>query len=73
VKTRPEHEIIQHWLGACITGPDGRFSFRHVRAGRYELRASVDASWNITHLLVTLAPSSGRTNSPIVISMRAGI
>jgi hypothetical protein len=73
VQIKPGHEIVQHRLAACVTGRDGRFCFNHIRSGRYELRASADASWNQTHLLVTLAPASGRGASPIVIRMIAGI
>ena len=65
-------EIVQHRIAACVTGINGRFCFGHLRAGKYEVRASVGSGRNWTHVVISLAPKSGRTATPVVITMRLG-
>jgi hypothetical protein len=48
----------QKELAACVTAEDGKFCFRHLPPGKYELRASLNAGWNITHVYVVVDKKS---------------
>jgi hypothetical protein len=39
---------------ACLTSKDGKFCFRNLPSGRYELRSSIGSGWNVTHIYVVL-------------------
>ncbi len=47
-------------LASCITGPDGRFCFPGIPAGKYVVRIgtrpAVATGWNGTHVIVNLDP-----------------
>jgi hypothetical protein len=69
VFTNPEHLLPnkndtgrnfpeQKRIAACRTGTSGKFSFTNLPAGKYELRLSKDAGWNVTQVYVTVKPSS---------------
>ena len=58
-------------LAACVTGPDGKFCFRHLPSGTYELRSSIKNGWNVTHIHVTVDKRSGE-NEEIAVSMSLG-
>ena len=44
----------QKRLAACKTSADGRFCFRGLHSGVYELRASIGSGWNVTHVYVKI-------------------
>ncbi len=74
VFTHPEHLLpdypqdkrqaakeSQRRVAACTTGADGEFCFRNIPAGKYELRLSIDAGWNPTHVYLVLAPRNRKS------------
>ncbi len=44
----------QKRVAACHTSADGKFCFRGLPPGKYELRSSPKAGWNITHVYVVV-------------------
>ena len=86
VFTKPEYLLIdkpvpkqgrpnQRRLRACRTGPDGKFCFVGLRAGRYEVRSSSDdtrTGWNASSAYV-IVNSKGRRSSRLKIEMSLGI
>ena len=58
-------------IAACKTGPDGKFCFRHVRPGRYEIRSSIGSGMNVSSMSVIVDPEKGRSKS-ITIRMTVG-
>ena len=44
----------QRRLAACRTAVDGKFCFRNLPSGKYELRSSVGSGWDVTHLYVVV-------------------
>ncbi|MHB8609432.1 MAG: carboxypeptidase-like regulatory domain-containing protein [Candidatus Acidiferrales bacterium] len=50
----------QKRLAACVTGADGKFCFRYLPAGEYELRASLNGGVNITHVYVVVEKKAGK-------------
>lgn len=61
----------QRRLAACHTTADGKFSFRNLPSGKYELRSSFDNEWNVTQILVIVDKESG-SNQPLRVTMRVG-
>ena len=57
-----EEKVKQRRIAACKTGEDGKFCFRNIRRGRYELRASVDVGWDVSHIYVIINPHSQRAS-----------
>jgi hypothetical protein len=49
----------QQRVAACRTGGDGRFCFRGLAKGAYELRSSVNSGWDVTHVHVLVDPQKG--------------
>jgi hypothetical protein len=66
-----ENHPEQKRLAVCRTGSDGRFCFRNLRSGIYELRSSLDKDWDVTHLHVSVNKQAGQ-NKIIVVRMSAG-
>jgi hypothetical protein len=58
--SRSEGPPEQKRLAACRTGKDGKFCFRNLPAGKYELRSSLGSGWNVTHVYVVLDKHSKR-------------
>jgi hypothetical protein len=60
----------QKRVAACHTSPDGKFCFRGLPSGKYELRSSLEAGWNITHIYVVVG-KKGQTKK-IQVEMTLG-
>jgi hypothetical protein len=58
--SRNEGPPEQKRLAACRTAKDGKFCFRNLPAGKYELRSSLGSGWNVTHVYVVLDKHSKR-------------
>ncbi|MBC8031908.1 MAG: carboxypeptidase regulatory-like domain-containing protein [Pyrinomonadaceae bacterium] len=68
-----EMKKVQRRIAACVVGADGRFYFKNIRAGKYEVRFSKDGGWKYTHVHVVVAPGNRKaTRRGLVISMQAG-
>jgi len=61
----------QKRLAACVTSDDGKFCFRHLPPGKYELRASSKAGVNVTHVYVIVDKRAGQTKE-LVVGMSLG-
>jgi len=44
----------QKRMAVCHTSADGKFCFRGLPHGKYELRSSFESGWNITHIYVVV-------------------
>lgn len=66
-KDRPE----QKRLAVCRTAADGKFCFRGLPSGKYELRSSIGSGWNVTRVHVVVDKRAGRRKS-IHVNMRVG-
>ena len=72
-KQHPSSPIDQTRIAVCKTAADGRFCFENVRAGEYELRGSIDLSWNPSHVLLKVNPNAKRASrEAIVLQMTVG-
>jgi protocatechuate 3,4-dioxygenase beta subunit len=67
LQSGPLKQPRQTRLAECVTGPDGKFCFRHLPSGTYELRSSIDAGWNVTHVHVTVNKPSGASEEFAVV------
>jgi hypothetical protein len=56
---------------ACRTGADGKFCFRNLASGKYELRSSVDSGWDVTFVNVVVDTKTGK-DEQIDVSMHVG-
>jgi hypothetical protein len=72
----PQNEKLkrgQRRISACKTGADGRFCFENIPKGKYEIRASIDSGWNVTHVWILIDPQNGQAkNEDLKISMSLG-
>ena len=50
----------QRRLGVGLTAAHGKFCFRGLPSGRYQLQSSGDGGWNITHMHVVIAKQNGQ-------------
>jgi hypothetical protein len=62
----------QKRLAACVTAAAGKFCFRHLPDGKYELRASLNSGVNITHVYVVVDKKAGQTKK-LRVGMSLGI
>lgn len=58
-------------MRARVTRDDGKFCIRNLHSGKYELRASVNAGIDVTHIYVVLDRKSG-SNAPMVVLLQLG-
>ncbi|HEX8174153.1 MAG TPA: carboxypeptidase-like regulatory domain-containing protein [Pyrinomonadaceae bacterium] len=69
-----ESPVQQKRVAVYKTKRDGKFCFEGIPPGHYELRISMDRSWNIVHLYVVIDPKDmTSTKSSINIIMSRGI
>lgn len=69
----PASRVKQHRIAACKTGSDGNFCFENLAAGRYELRASKEISWNPSHVYIVVNPRGRKsTRARINLQLRVG-
>jgi len=57
----------QKRLSACRTAVDGKFCFRALPSGKYELRSSLDGGWNTTHIYVVVDKRAHQTKKIKVV------
>ena len=63
----------QKRLMGCIVGADGKFCFRELPPGKYELRFSKAGGWNHTHVYVIVAPPGHKGSKDMLdVSMLVG-
>jgi hypothetical protein len=72
LRERPSEAPKQKRLAACVTAEDGKFCFRHLPPGKYELRASLNGGMNITHVYVVVDKKTGQTEK-LRVGMSVGI
>ncbi len=60
----------QQRVAVCLTGSDGKFCFKHLQPGTYELRSSVSSGWDVTHIHVTVDPKG--KSEKIIVPMYIG-
>ena len=68
---RTQGKPNEHRVAACKTGPDGKFCFRSLPSGVYELRSSVDSGWDVTFLNVVVDTKAGK-DEQIDVVMQVG-
>jgi hypothetical protein len=61
----------QKRLAACLTAKGGKFCFRNLRTGSYELRSSIGSGWNVTHIYMVLDKHSKQVEK-LKVLMRLG-
>lgn len=61
----------QNRLRACITSADGKFCFKNLPEGVYELRVSRSQGWNVTHVYIVVDRKAG-SNKPLHVGMHLG-
>jgi hypothetical protein len=61
----------QNRLRACVTSSGGKFCFKDLPTGTYELRISRDSGWDVTHVYVVVDRGKG-TNKMLHIRMQIG-
>jgi Carboxypeptidase regulatory-like domain len=63
----------QKRLMGCVVGGDGKFCFRDLPPGKYELRFSKSGGWNHTHVYVIVAPRGQKASKAMLdVSMLLG-
>ncbi|MGI9054573.1 MAG: carboxypeptidase-like regulatory domain-containing protein [Pyrinomonadaceae bacterium] len=63
----------QHRKVACKTGKDGTFIFKNLSAGKYEIRVSKGAEWNVFHDVIAVNPNNSKAKrDTIEITMSLG-
>ena len=68
-----ESPVEQRRIATCKTNHDGKFCFKDIPPGQYELRLSLNRAWNVVHTYVEVNPRSSRsTDEGIRILMHPG-
>jgi len=66
---QPATQVTQKRLAACLTSA-GKFCFRDLRSGKYELRSSLDGGWNISPVYVVGKKAGKRKSLQVKMSVR---
>lgn len=61
----------QNRLRAWVTSADGKFYFKNLPDGVYEVRVSRDQGWNVTHVYVVVDRKAGM-NEPLHVGLHLG-
>ena len=61
----------QRRLASCVASADGKFCFRNLANGKYELRSSSGDGVNVTHVYVVIDKQSGEKKG-LVVEMTLG-
>lgn len=48
----------QKRIAACIADDQGKFCFKNIPPGKYEIRCSIGSEWNVTYVYVVVDPKS---------------
>ena len=68
-----EKKKTQRRLKGCVVGADGKFCFRDLPPGKYELRFSKVGGWNHAHVIVVIAAAKQKaSNRSLEITMSPG-
>lgn len=68
-----EMKKAQRRLAACVVGADGKFCFRGLGPGKYELRFSKDGGWKQIQVYVVVAAAKQKaSNRSLEINMHPG-
>jgi len=68
-----EKKKAQRRLAGCVVGADGKFCFRGLRPGKYELRFSKAGGWNHTQVYVVIAAAKQKASKrSLEITMHPG-
>jgi hypothetical protein len=71
LSNEPWHQRpTQNRLRVCVS-PDGKFCFKDMPSGTYELRISRDPGWDVTHVYAVVDRKAG-ARKPIQVSMHIG-
>jgi hypothetical protein len=64
---------LQKRIASCETGADGRFCFRNLPPGKYEMRFSIGPGWDVTSVYVIVDPRYAEsTSEEIYVGMQIG-
>jgi hypothetical protein len=55
----PRGDHTQKRVALCRTAADGKFCFHGLPSGIYELRSSIGAGWNVTHVYIRIDTKTG--------------
>ena len=61
----------QRRLAACMVSSDGKFRFRNLADGKYEIRSSSGNGVNVTHVYIVIDKQSGEKKD-LVVEMTLG-
>ena len=68
-----EKKKAQRRLAGCVVGADGKFCFRGLQPGKYELRFSKAGGWNHIQVYVVIAAAKQKaSNRSLEITMQPG-
>jgi len=63
----------QKRIAACETGANGKFCFRNIPPGKYEMRFSIGPNWNVTSVYIVMDPTyAGSSSEDIYVGMQLG-
>jgi|HubBroStandDraft_6_1064221.scaffolds.fasta_scaffold133564_2 hypothetical protein len=66
-----QENLSRSRVAACRTGADGKFCFRHLASGKYQLRSSIGSGWDVTFVNCVVNTKTGK-NEQIDVPMHVG-